>query len=97
MVKKKRKLKRKAKYICFFLFLFVCILLGFFLLPIHKRGKKQEQGIDKFTYVYQESVFPTFVVDVPVHTDLILEHTSARPSTKRIIKKVQDHGIMLHI
>ncbi len=69
----------------------MCILLGFFLLPIHKRGKKQEQGIDKFTYVYQESVFPTFVVDVPVHTDLILEHTSARPSTKRIIKYIVIH------
>ena len=91
MVKKKRKLKKKVKHTCFVLLLLACILLGFFLFHINRKEKKQEEGTDTFTYVYQESVFPTLVVDVPVHTDLILEHTSARPGTKRIIKYIVIH------
>ncbi len=89
MVKRKRRLKSKAKRICFFLAL--CTLFGIFLF---RRGTGKYASMDKKdppTYVYKESVFPSLVVDVPVYTDLIEEHTSARPSTKRIIKYIVIH------
>lgn len=79
------------KIIGFLLLLILCISLC--VLAYRSRRKENPSSKEEETpvYVYKESVFPNLVFDVPVHTDLIEEHTSARPGIKRIIKYIVIH------
>lgn len=91
MKKTKRKLKRKVKYMSLLLGSIFCIFLGISIFPIGKKSRILSNQKDTKDYVYQESVFPNFVGNIPVHTDLIEAYTSARPSTKRMIKYIVIH------
>lgn len=84
--RRRRKLKRSIK-IAFIIILL--LMIGGSVLLLKKEKKKEETKT--YRYTYQESVFPDNVFTVPVYTELIDENTSARPTTKRIIKYIVLH------
>lgn len=89
MVKRKRKLKKGFKRIC--VLISILFLLGSILFFCFQGLKKEKKKEAKARYTYQASIFPESVYHVPVYTDLIEENTSARPTTKRIIKYIVLH------
>lgn len=92
MQRKKRKLKKKYKMVLFLFLIIGIYLITLKVLKVNKKeiNAKEFSSLNAKTSYTEESVFPSEVFGVPVHTQLI-EKSNARPMTKRLIKYIVIH------